>query len=164
MCHPVRGDLCVSLCKCVFAEAVQCAVIWKSRAESDDTGSICLTLEPWSDPGLYHNNSSVWQPYCSTQSKCWLTVVSVWGPVGSSRCWWPLLSSIVLYKTIALNGTVPKLVMLRPGQLLYTAATFAINNVAGSRHGGKDDAESGVFKVDIMSVNIYHIPLEYQDP
>lgn len=49
--------------------------------------------------------------------------------------------------------------MLRPGQLLYTAAraTFAINNVAGSRHGGKDEAESGVFKVDFTSVNTYSI-------
>ncbi len=46
-----------------------------------------------------------------------------------------------------MNGTEPELVMLRPRQL-YTAAraTFAINNVAGSRHGGKDEAESVIFK------------------
>lgn len=71
-------------------------------------------------------------------------------------------SSIVLEVTIPLNGTEPELVMLRPGQLLYTAsrATCTINNVAGSRHGGKDEAESGVFKVDFTSVNIYHTTLE----
>lgn len=47
---------------------------------------------------------------------------------------------------------------VRPGQLLYTAtrATCAINNVAGSRHKGKDEAENHVFKVDFTSVNIYH--------
>lgn len=54
------------------------------------------------------------------------------------------------------------LVMLRPWQLLYTAATATrvINNVVGSNHGGKDEAESGVFKVDFTSVNIYNTALE----
>ena len=55
------GRLCCGL---------QYADIWKSNAESDDTGSLCFTREPQSDPGLYHNNSFVWQPYWSTQSKC----------------------------------------------------------------------------------------------
>ena len=42
--------------------------------------------------------------------------------------------------------------MLRPGQLLYTAAaraTCAINNVAGSRQGGSEAGENSVFEVDL---------------
>lgn len=52
------------------------------------------------------------------------------------------------------NGIEPEPVMLRLGQLLHTAAraTFAINNEVRSRHGWKDEAESGVFKVDFASV------------
>lgn len=61
-----------------------------------------------------------------------------------------------------LDGTELKPVMLRPGQLLYTAAraVLAINNVVGSRHEGREKAEKGAFKVDFASVNIYNATAE----
>lgn len=84
-------------------------------------------------------------------------------PDSHSRTWahglWLMLVASLLYRRHQpLDGTELKSVMLRPGQLLYTAArgVLAINNVVGSRHEGREKAEKGAFKVDFASVNIYN--------